>query len=123
MERVAKAFILPAGNGFFPWHVKTAYGQWKDEHPDRGPQAADFTVAFRTEHGHGPSFKQLGDGMGWELPRPVLGFVVTRLVANEWLTKTGEVPWTLRPGAAAQQQGIVLPAARRQTTTVAPAQI
>ncbi|WP_406241598.1 hypothetical protein [Streptomyces anulatus] len=121
-ERIAEAFMLPAGKKFFPRNVKVAYGQWKDEHPDRGPQAADFTVAFRAEHGHGPSFKQLGDGMGWTLPRPVLGFVVMRLVANEWLTKTGEVPWTLRPGSAAQQQGIALPAARRPTA-VAPAQI
>lgn len=121
-ERVAEAFMLPAGNKFFPRNVKVAYGQWKDEHPDRGPQAADFTVAFRAEHGHGPSFKQLGDGLGWTLPRPVLGFVVVRLVANEWLTKTGEVPWTLRPGSAAQQQGIALPAARRQTA-IAPAQL
>ncbi|MET8658619.1 hypothetical protein [Streptomyces griseus] len=77
-------------------------------------------MAFRAEHGHGPSFKQLGDGLGWTLPRSVLGFVVVRLVANEWLARTGEVPWTLRPGSAAQQQGIALPAARRPTAA-APA--
>lgn len=105
--------MLPAGNKFFTQKAKVAYGQWKDEHPDRGPKAAGFTVAFRAEHGHGPSFKQLGDGLGWTLPRPVLGFVVVR--ANEWLTNTGKVPWTLRPGTAAQQQGIALPAARRRT--------
>ncbi|MFJ6493471.1 hypothetical protein [Streptomyces californicus] len=120
VERVAEAFMLPPGRKFFPRHVKAAYGQWKDEHPDRGPQSAEFSVAFRTEHAHGPSFKQLGDGLGWELPRPVLGFVVMRLVANEWLARTGEVPWTLRPGPAAQQQGIVLPAARRPAAAISP---
>lgn len=50
----------------------------------------------------------------------VLGFVVMRLVANEWLARTGEVPWTLRPGPTAQQQGIVLPAARKPTAAVSP---
>ncbi|MCX4444847.1 hypothetical protein [Streptomyces sp. NBC_01789] len=114
VERVAESFMLPPGiNKFFSQNVKIAYGQWKDEHPDRGRQAAEYTVAFRAEHGHGPSFKQLGDGLGWTLPRPVLGFIVNRLLANKWLTKTGDVPWTLRPGTAAQQQGITLPAARK----------
>ncbi|WP_337192468.1 hypothetical protein [Streptomyces sp. YIM 132580] len=120
VERVAEAFILPPGNKFFPRHVKAAYGQWKDEHPDRGPRSAEFSVSFRAEHGHGPSFKQLGDGLGWALPRSVLGFVVMRLVANEWLARTGEVPWTLRPGPAAQQQGIVLPAARKPAAALSP---
>ncbi|MFE4692136.1 hypothetical protein ACFRH6_19030 [Streptomyces sp. NPDC056749] len=121
VERVAEAFMLPAGNKFFSRKVKVAYGQWKDEYPDHGPQAARFTVAFRDEHGHGPSFKQLGEGLGWTLPRPVLGFIVVRLVANGWLTSTGQVPWTLRPGEAAQQQGIALPAARKPPRTVASA--
>lgn len=118
VDRVAEAFMLPMGNKFFPQNVKVAYGKWKDEHPDRGPQAARFTVAFRDQHGHGPSFKQLGEGLSWTLPRPVLGFVVLRLVANQWLTNTGEISWTLRPGAAAQQQGITLPTARRPAVPV-----
>ncbi|WP_257137992.1 hypothetical protein [Streptomyces sp. b84] len=118
VERVAEGFMLPTRNTFVPRKVKIAYGQWKDEHPDRGPQAAEFTVAFRAEHGHGPSFRQLGNGLGWTLPRPVLGFAVSRLVANEWLTKTREVPWTLRPGTAAQQQGITLPTARKPAAPV-----
>ncbi|MYT95871.1 MULTISPECIES: hypothetical protein [unclassified Streptomyces] len=121
VERVAEAFMLPPpGNKFFPRHVKAAYGQWKDEHPDRGLRSAEFSVSFRAEHGHGPSFKQLGDGLGWALPRSVLGFVVVRLVANKWLARTGEVPWTLRPGPAAQQRGIVLPAARKPAAAVSP---
>lgn len=81
----------------------------------RDLQAAEFSVAFRAERGHGPSFKQLGDGLGWTLPRSVLGFVVVLLVANEWLARTGKVPWMLRPGPAARQRGIALPTARRPT--------
>jgi hypothetical protein len=92
--------------------TKILYGQWKDTHPDRGPQTAAFTVAFRAEHGHGPSFRQLGQGLGWDLSHQLRGFVVQRLLANGWLTSTGTVPWTLRPGPAAQDHGITLPRAR-----------
>ncbi|MEU7377822.1 hypothetical protein [Streptomyces albidoflavus] len=116
-ERVAEPFMRPAGNKFVSRNTKVAYGQWKDAHPDRGPQAANFTVAFRAEHGHGPSFRQLGEGLGWP-GRPVLGFIVQRLVSNDWLTSTGQVPWTLRPGQAAQEQGITLPGSRRSVTAV-----
>ncbi|MGI5441436.1 hypothetical protein ACQEV4_29885 [Streptomyces shenzhenensis] len=42
------------------------------------------------------------------------------LLANDWLTDTGTVPWTLRPGKTAQGQGIALPTARTPTA-VAPA--
>ncbi|MFE4692119.1 hypothetical protein ACFRH6_18945 [Streptomyces sp. NPDC056749] len=116
-ERVAAPFMRPAGNKFFSRNTKVTYGQWKDAHPDRGPQAANFTVAFRAEHGHGPSFRQLGEGLGWP-GRPVLGFIVQRLLSNDWLTSTGQVPWTLRPGQAAQEQGITLPGSRRSVTAV-----
>ncbi|MGR3935262.1 hypothetical protein [Streptomyces sp. BRA346] len=112
-ERIAEAFMPPARPQFFSKATLIAYGQWKDAHPDRGPQAATFTVAFRTEHGHGPSFRQLCEGLGWnKISRPVRGFVVQRLLSNGWLTTTGKVPWTLRPGPTAQEQGITLPRAR-----------
>ncbi|WP_411146308.1 hypothetical protein [Streptomyces sp. x-80] len=112
VERVAEAFTGVACSQFFSQAVKTAYGEWKDAHPDRGPRSAEFTVTFRAEHGHGPSYAQLSAGLGWGLKGPLRGFVVKRLLANEWLTDTGTVPWTLRPGQAAQAQGIVLPKAR-----------
>ncbi|MCT9093944.1 hypothetical protein N4G70_34565 [Streptomyces sp. ASQP_92] len=112
VERVAEAFTGVVRSPFFSQAVKNAYGDWKDAHPDRGPQAAAFTIAFRTEHGHGPSYAQLCAGLGWEMKRSLRGFVVKRLLSNEWLTDTGTVPWTLRPGAAAQAQGIALPKAR-----------
>ncbi|AXU16867.1 hypothetical protein [Streptomyces clavuligerus] len=111
-EQVAQAFTAPGRPQSFSRSMKTAYGTWKDTHPDRGPLAAEFTVAFRSEHGHGPSYAQLCTGLGWELSRSLRGFVVKRLVVNEWLTESGHVPWTLRPGPAAQAQGIVLPKAR-----------
>ncbi|MER5312596.1 hypothetical protein ABT034_33005 [Streptomyces sp. NPDC002773] len=111
-ERVAEAFTTPSRAQFMSRQTKTLYGQWKTEHPDRGPQAAAFTVAFRAEHGHGPSFRQVGDGMGWDVPHQLRCFIVQRLLANDWLTSTGTVPWTLRPGTAAQEHGITLPRAR-----------
>lgn len=122
VERVAEAFMGSDRSQFFSKAVKAAYGEWKDAHPDRGPQAAEFTVAFRAEHGHGPSYTQLCTGLSWDLKGPLRGFVVKRLLANEWLTDTGTVPWTLRPGKAAQDQGITLPAARTPTT-IAPARV
>ncbi|MFD6802682.1 hypothetical protein [Streptomyces cyaneofuscatus] len=112
VERVAEAFTGSVRSQPFSPALKTAYGEWKDAYPDRGPQAAEFCVAFRAEHGHGPSYAQLCAGLGWGLKRPLGGFVVKRLLANEWLTDTGTVPWTLRPGKAAQAQGILLPKAR-----------
>ncbi|MET9954503.1 hypothetical protein ABZ135_23575 [Streptomyces sp. NPDC006339] len=111
-ERVAEAFTTPSRAQFMSKQTRTLYGQWKTEHPDHGPQAAAFTVAFRAEHGHGPSFRQVAEGMGWNLPYQLRWFIVQRLLANNWLTSTGTVPWTLRPGTAAQEQGITLPRAR-----------
>ncbi|MFE9399921.1 hypothetical protein [Streptomyces flavidovirens] len=111
-ERVAEAFMVPARPQPFSKNTKAAYGKWKEVHPDRGPLAAKFTVAFRAEHGHGPSYNQLCVGLGWDLKRSLRIFIVQRLRANEWLTDTAPVPWTLRPGQAAQAQGITLPKAR-----------
>ncbi|MGW7360426.1 hypothetical protein ACWGI0_28290 [Streptomyces sp. NPDC054802] len=111
-ERVAEAFMTLGRPQFFSKNVKAAYGGWKNAHPDRGPLSAEFTVAFRAEHGHGPSYRQLCSGLGWDTKRSLRGFIVVRLLANEWLTGTAPVPWTLRPGKAAQAQGIVLPKAR-----------
>ncbi|MFJ1823397.1 hypothetical protein [Streptomyces sp. NPDC088178] len=112
-ERVAEAFMTPGRHQFFSKSIKAAYGQWKNAHPDRGRLAAEFTVAFRAEHGHGPSYRQLCSGLGWNVKHSLHGFIVKRLLANAWLTETAPVPWTLRPGKAAQAQGIVLPTARR----------
>lgn len=115
-DQVAAAFastrcLVPA-----PRYVREAYGSWKEQHPDRGPLAAQFTVAFRAEHGHGPSFNQLCSGMGWNRPRTLRAFIVHRLLVNEWLTDTAPVPWTLRPGMTAQAHGIVLPGQILQTS-------
>ncbi|CAL9480657.1 hypothetical protein SUDANB176_03041 [Streptomyces sp. enrichment culture] len=111
-ERVAEAFMTPGRPQFFSKNVKAAYGEWKSAQPDRGPRAAEFTVAFRAEHGHGPSYRQLCSGLGWDVKHSLRGFIVGRLLVNAWLTDTAPVPWTLRPGKAAQAQGIVLPTAR-----------
>ncbi|MEU7450127.1 hypothetical protein EES47_26140 [Streptomyces sp. ADI98-12] len=111
-EQVAEAFMAPGRPQFFSKNVKAAYGEWKNAHPDRGLLAAEFTVAFRAEHGHGPSYRQLCSGLGWDVKHSLRGFIVGRLLANEWLTDTSSVPWTLRPGKAAQAEGIVLPKAR-----------
>ncbi|GGT84613.1 hypothetical protein GCM10010289_00130 [Streptomyces violascens] len=119
VERAAEAFMSPCGAAFFSKAAKNAYGRWKDANPDRGPQAAEFTVTFRAAHGHGPSFKQLSDGLGWHHSYQLRGFVVHRLLSNGWLTRTGPVPWTLRPGPTAQQQGITLPRARGSATVTA----
>ncbi|MFD5898604.1 hypothetical protein [Streptomyces sp. NPDC060366] len=121
-ERVAEAFMFPFQPPFFSKNTKAAYARWKDAHPDRGPQAARFTVFFRAGHGHGPSFRQLCKGLGWEQNCQGRGFVVQRLVSNGWLTSTGPVPWTLRPGPAAQEQGITLPKARSSAALTTPAQ-
>ncbi|MFJ8294708.1 hypothetical protein ACIQ9R_02425 [Streptomyces sp. NPDC094447] len=118
---VAQAFTTsaPAGPAAPPALVRLR--QWREAHPDPGPGAAAFTVDFRARHGHGPSFRQLGRGMGWKVSREVRGLVVEHLVRDGWLTGTGSVPWTLRPGHAAQEQGITLPAARAAETAETPA--
>ncbi|MFJ7236050.1 hypothetical protein ACIQWB_02765 [Streptomyces olivaceus] len=119
--QVAAAFMERVRPQFVPKWIKNAYGEWKETHPDRGPQAAEFTVAFRVEHGHGPSYNQLCSGLGWDVCRSVRSFIVRRLLSNEWLMDTSPVPWTLRPGAMAQAQGIVLPKARTSAAvTVRP---
>lgn len=101
-ERVAEAFMSDAVPAQFLPRVRTAYGAWKDTQPDRGPRAAQFAAAFRAEHGHGPSVKQLCVGLGWgDQQHELRNFIVQRLIANEWLTNTAPVPWTLRPGRAA----------------------
>jgi hypothetical protein len=118
--QVAAAFMERVGPQFVPKRIKNAYGEWKEAHPDRGPQAAEFTVVFRAEHGHGPSYNQLCSGLGWDVCRSVRSFIVRRLLSNEWLMETSPVPWTLRPGAMAQAQGIALPKARTAAASVRP---
>ncbi|GAB7036052.1 hypothetical protein JCM4914_75130 [Streptomyces platensis subsp. malvinus] len=111
LERVAQAFMQPS----LPMQVRpkarAAYGAWKDTQPDRGPRAAEFAATWRAEHGHGPSITQLCSGLGWPVgSRELRAFIVKRLVANEWLTHTFPVPWTLRPGKAAQESKSSAPA-------------
>lgn len=87
----------------FPRKMLVAYAAWKETQPDRGPRAAEFAAAFREEHHHGPSIKQLCEGLGWGgQQRELRNFITQRLIANEWLTNTAPMPWTLRPGRAAQ---------------------
>ncbi|MFJ8647400.1 hypothetical protein ACIRNI_14920 [Streptomyces sp. NPDC093546] len=112
VERVATAFAATRPSVPAPRSVRAAYETWQEKHPDRGPLAARFTVAFRAEHGHGPSYTQLCAGLGWKLSRNVRTLVVEQLLAEGWLTDTAPVPWTLRPGKAAQAAGIALPAPR-----------
>ncbi|MFE5587228.1 hypothetical protein [Kitasatospora sp. NPDC056531] len=120
-ERVAMAFMLPAPpqRPSLGSRDLAAYRKWTDAHPDRGPLAAKYTLAFRADHGHGPSYRQLLVGLGARNNRQVNQFIVRRLLLKRWLTSTGEVPWTLRPGRAAQEQGIVLPSHRRPARTAA----
>lgn len=118
--RVAKAFMSAPSPVPAPRTAASDYDAWRDAHPECGREAAEFTVAFRTEHGHGPSYGQLCKGLGWKkLSRSLRGLVVSGIIADGWLTETSPVPWTLRPGKAAQAQGIVLPgqsaAARSRT--------
>jgi len=102
LEQVASAFMRPAVPMQIPLRVRNAYGAWKDSHPDRGPSSLQFAAAFRAQHQHGPSLKQLCAGMGWQIEsRELRSFIVQRLITNEWLTNTAPVPWTLRPGKAA----------------------
>lgn len=108
-DHVASAFIsepipIPSAR-----HLLAPYNEWKAKHLGHGIRAARFTVAFRAEHGHGPSYGQLCAGLDWGTFRTLRTLIVSRLLADEWLTDTSPVPWTLRPGAAAQAQGIVLP--------------
>jgi hypothetical protein len=117
--RVASAFAdtrfpVPA-----PRHVSEAHDAWRQQHPDCGAEAARFTVAFRAEHGHGPSYGQLCKKLGWRLPRSLRTFLVLRLLDEQWLADTAPVPWTLRPGRTAQAQGIVLPDRAPQGVTAA----
>ncbi|MFI5805734.1 hypothetical protein [Streptomyces sp. NPDC051561] len=112
-ERVAEAFLTSCPRQPVAEKVEAQYGKWQEEHPDRGPLAARFSVEFRAEHGHGPSYSQLCTGLGWKkLRRSLRGLVVERMLTDGWLTDTSPVPWTLRPGKAAQTRGITLPAAR-----------
>ncbi|WP_448319016.1 hypothetical protein [Streptomyces sp. CO7] len=119
-ERIAEAFMVQPEPAKVRNSITAVYAGWKEAHPDRGPEAARFTVAFRADHGHGPSFGQLFKALRWDLPRrPQLRpLVVGRLTANGWLTTTGQVPWTLRPGPTAQEQGIALLRPRASATVV-----
>ncbi|WP_330239886.1 hypothetical protein [Streptomyces sp. NBC_00525] len=108
--RFANAFMSPPTPLPMPRSALDAYETWRTAHPDCGREAAQFTVAFRTGHGHGPSYGQLCKGLGWKkLSRELRGVIVRTLIEEGWLTSTPPVPWTLRPGRTAHAQGIVLP--------------
>lgn len=101
--RVAEAFMRTPVPAQFDATVRAAFDTWKVSHPDEGPRAAQFAADFRAAHGHGPSVKQLCKGMGWGKQGRGLRLLITRhLIAEEWLTNTEPVPWTLRPGGAAK---------------------
>ncbi|MFF5333859.1 hypothetical protein [Streptomyces sp. NPDC013181] len=108
--RYANAFMTAPTPLPMPRSGLDAYETWRTGHPDCGREAAQFTVAFRTGHGHGPSYGQLCKGLGWKkLSRELRGVIVRTLIDEGWLTSTPPVPWTLRPGKTAHAQGIVLP--------------
>ncbi|MEU0148734.1 hypothetical protein ABZ119_22610 [Streptomyces sp. NPDC006288] len=101
--RVSEAFMRKAVPAQFDEKVRAACAAWEVRYPEQGPVAAEFAAAFRVAHGHGPSVKQLCKGLGWgKMSRDLRIFVVRRLIADGWLTNTDPVPWTLRPGRAAQ---------------------
>ncbi|MFI2780921.1 hypothetical protein [Streptomyces sp. ALB3] len=101
--RVSEAFMRKAVPAQFEEKVRRAYVAWETTYPGQGPAAAEFAAAFRASHGHGPSVKQLCKGMGWgKMSRDLRIHVVRRLITDGWLTNTDPVPWTLRPGKAAQ---------------------
>jgi hypothetical protein len=104
--QVAEAFMREAVAVPLQRKVLLAYEAWEESQPDRGPQAAEFAAAFRAEHGHGPSAKQLCLGLGWKKQgRGMWHHIAQRLVAEGWLTNTAPVPWTLRPVRAAAAPG------------------
>nr|WP_262346964.1 hypothetical protein [Streptomyces sp. QL37] len=101
--RVSEAFMRTAVPAQFDEKVRAAYAAWEAKYPGQGPAAAEFAAAFRAAHGHGPSVKQLCMALGWgKMSRNLRIFVIRRLIADGWLTNTDPVPWTLRPGKAAQ---------------------
>ncbi|MEU0298036.1 hypothetical protein ABZ252_00935 [Streptomyces sp. NPDC006175] len=101
--RVSEAFMRTAVPAQFEEKVRAAYAAWEAKYPDQGPAAAEFAAAFRAAHGHGPSVKQLCGAMGWgKMSRELRIYVIRRLIAEGWLMNTDPVPWTLRPGKAAQ---------------------
>ncbi|MEU2484292.1 hypothetical protein ACIQGA_18275 [[Kitasatospora] papulosa] len=101
--RVSEAFMRKALPAQFGEKARTAYGVWAAKYPDQGPAAAEAAAAFRAAHGHGPSVKQLCKALGWgKMSRELRIHVIRRLIAEGWLTNTDPVPWTLRPGKAAQ---------------------
>lgn len=105
---VASAFMAGAVAVPSARHLLAPYNAWKAKRPDHGLRAAPFTVAFRTEHGHGPSYGQLCAGLRWGMFRTLRTLVVGRLLTDGWLTETAHVPWTLRPGPTADTHGISL---------------
>ncbi|MEU0134555.1 hypothetical protein ABZ172_11040 [Streptomyces sp. NPDC006296] len=115
-SRVSEAFMRKAVPAQFGEKARRAYGVWAAAYPDQGPAAAASAAAFRAAHGHGPSVKQLCKELGWgKMSRELRIHVIRRLIAEGWLTNTDPVPWTLRPGRAAQTgAAAAAPAAARR---------
>lgn len=87
--RVAKAFMSAPSPVPAPRPAAGDHDTWKEAHPECGREAAAFTVAFRAEHGHGPSYGQLCKGLGWKkLSRSLRGLVVSGILADGWLAET-----------------------------------
>ncbi|MFI1226088.1 MULTISPECIES: hypothetical protein [unclassified Streptomyces] len=104
--QVAAAFTATRYTGKTPRAVREAYDAWKELNPGHGRQAAQATAVFRTRHGHGPSYGQLGSSLGW--PPKLREFIIQQLLADRWLAEIESVPWTLRPGDTAAAHGILL---------------
>ncbi|GGZ08005.1 hypothetical protein CP967_32770 [Streptomyces nitrosporeus] len=113
-ERVSEAFMRKPVPAQFDDKARAAYARWREAEPDPGPRAAEFAAAFRAEHHHGPSVRQFCQGLyARKQSRRLRILIVRQLIAEGWLTNTEPVPWTLRPGRAAQP-GVPAPARARR---------
>ncbi|MFE9829185.1 hypothetical protein ACFYPK_11115 [Streptomyces halstedii] len=111
--RVSEAFMRKPVPAQADEKVRAAYAAWRENQSEPGPRAARFAADFRAAHGHGPSVKQLCQGISErKQPRRLRIYLVRQLIAEGWLTNTEPVPWTLRPGKAAAPSGTSAPRVR-----------
>ncbi|AEN08167.1 MULTISPECIES: hypothetical protein [unclassified Streptomyces] len=116
--RVSEAFMRKPVPAQLDDKVLAAYAAWRHSHPQPGPRAAQFAAEFRAAHGHGPSVKQLCQGLAdRKQSRRLRIYIVRQLIAEGWLTNTEPVPWTLRPGKAAQPGAPVSSVSTRARTS------
>lgn len=104
----ARAWGQLMGQGKVPhrrlcWH---AYGVGSVaaevvEHTDDGPAAAAFVTVCLDEHGQGPTWGELREGLSWS--RPATTPLMRRLEREGWVTATLERR-SLRPGPLSTRQ-------------------